>query len=152
MASRLSVPTVVERAIRYVMLLRLHLPDNHRTENVRDALVTTIQTLPVHLRRSLSWDQSSEMSAHSSFTVAADVPVYFCDPASPWQRCSDENTNGLPKGTDLAAHSPEDLAAVASELNSWPRKTLGWETPSERLARRSKLEFLRGLASEQDLW
>ncbi|WP_346168601.1 IS30 family transposase, partial [Streptomyces javensis] len=131
-----AIGTLVERATRYVMLL--HLPKDHGAESVRDALVTTVQTLPSHLRRSLTWDQGSEMAAHASFTVTTDVPVYFCDPASPWQRGSNENTNGLlrqyfPKGTDLAVHTPEHLAAVAAQLNGRPRKTLGWETPAERL-------------------
>jgi transposase, IS30 family len=131
-----AIGTLVERATRYVMLL--HLPGDHGAESVRDALVTTAQTLPAHLKRSLTGDQGSEMAAHGSFTVATGIPVYFCEPASPWQRGSNENTNGLlrqyfPKGTDLSVHSPEHLAAVAAELNARPRKTLGWETPAERL-------------------
>ncbi|NED20440.1 IS30 family transposase [Streptomyces sp. SID9913] len=134
--SKSAIGTLVERATRYVMLL--HLPADHGAESVRDALAGTVQTLPAHLRRSLTWDQGSEMAAHGSFTVATDVPVYFCDPASPWQRGSNENTNGLlrqyfPKGTDLAVHTREHLDAVAAELNGRPRKTLGWETPAERL-------------------
>ncbi|WP_371099064.1 IS30 family transposase [Streptomyces sanglieri] len=133
---RSAIGTLVERATRYVMLL--HLPGDHGAETVRDALVTTVKTLPAHLKRSLTWDQGSEMSRHGEFTVATDIPVHFCDPASPWQRGSNENTNGLlrqyfPKGTDLAAHTPEHLTAVAAELNGRPRKTLGWETPAERL-------------------
>ena len=135
---RSAIGTLVERATRYVMLL--HLPGDHGAGTVRDALTATVQTLPAHLKRSLTWDQGSETGRHREFTIATDVPVYFCDPASPWQRGSNENTNGLlrqyfPKGTDLSAHGPEHLVAVADQLNRRPRKTLGWETPAERLSK-----------------
>ncbi|WP_437344950.1 IS30 family transposase [Streptomyces tubercidicus] len=131
-----AIGTLVERATRYVMLV--HLPGGRGAEDVSTALQTTVQTLPRHLVKSLTWDQGSEMAAHHAFTVATDVPVYFCDPASPWQRGSNENTNGLlrqyfPKGNDLSAHRPDHLESVAAELNSRPRKTLDWETPDERL-------------------
>ncbi|MFD8558957.1 IS30 family transposase [Streptosporangium canum] len=132
-----AIGTLVERTTRYVILV--HLPADRSAETVRDALVDTMKTLPVHLKRSLTWDQGSEMGRHHEFTLATDMPVYFCDPASPWQRGSNENTNGLlrqyfPRGIDLALHGRDHLDSVAAELNSRPRKTLGWETPAERLA------------------
>ena len=131
-----AIATLVERTSRYVMLV--HLPTDHGAEAVRDGLVTAMTALPAHLRGSLTWDQGSEMAAHKSFTMATDMNVYFCDPASPWQRGSNENTNGLlrqyfPKSTDLSVYGPEDLELVAQKLNGRPRKTLGWETPAERL-------------------
>ena len=131
-----AIVTLVERQTRYVMLG--HLPGDHSAEAVRDVLVDLIGALPEHLRGSLTWDQGAEMAGHKAFKIATGVPVYFCDPASPWQRGSNENTNGLlrqyfPKGTDLAVHGPADLEHVAQKLNGRPRKTLGWKTPAERL-------------------
>ena len=136
--ARSAIGTLVERSTRYVMLI--HLPGDRTAETVRDALIETISTLPAHLRRSLTWDQGTEMAKYREFTLATDMQVYFCDPHAPWQRGSNENTNGLlrqyfPKGTDLWAHTPDHLAAVAAQLNRRPRKTLDWDTPAERLAK-----------------
>jgi IS30 family transposase len=135
---RSQIGTLVERASRYVLLV--HLPAGRDAETVRDALAASMTTLPAELKRSLTWDQGSEMSLHHQFAMTAGLPVYFCDPHSPWQRGSNENTNGLlrqyfPKGTDLSAHTADHLAHVAARLNGRPRKTLGWETPAERLAK-----------------
>jgi IS30 family transposase len=110
----------------------------HGAQAVRDAIAEAITTLPLHLRRSLTWDQGAEMAQHAQLRIQTGLPVYFCDPRSPWQRGTNENTNGLlrqyfPKGTNLARHSAEDLAAVAATLNSRPRKTLDWRTPAEAL-------------------
>jgi len=134
--NKTAIATLVERATRYTMLV--HLPDGHHAEAVRDGLIATIATLPAHLRGSLTWDQGAEMARHKQFSMATDMAVYFCDPASPWQRGTNENTNGLlrqyfPKGTDLSLYGPADLEHVSQQLNGRPRKTLGWDTPAERL-------------------
>ncbi len=110
----------------------------HGAEAVRDAIARTITTLPEQLRQSLTWDQGAEMAQHTQLRIDTGLPVYFCDPRSPWQRGTNENTNGLlrqyfPKGTDLSLHSADDLAAVASALNGRPCETLGWKTPAEAL-------------------
>jgi IS30 family transposase len=137
-ANRSAIGTLVERQTRYLMLVAL--PRGRTAEAVREALAERILTLPVELRRSLTWDRGSEMAEHIRFTVDTGVQIYFCDPHSPWQRGSNENTNGLvrqyfPKGTDLAVHSQAHLDAVARELNARPRQTLGWMKPSEALAK-----------------
>ena len=148
-----AIGTLVERTTRFTMLL--HLPPmeghgsgprakngpalaGHGAEAVRDAIASTITTLPAQLRRSLTWDQGAEMAGHAQLRIDTGIEIYFCDPHSPWQRGTNENTNGLlrqyfPKGTDLSRHSPGDLAAVAAALNGRPRKTLGWKTPAEAL-------------------
>jgi IS30 family transposase len=131
-----SIATLVERSTRFVMLLKI---ERATAEVVRNAMQRKIIKLPAELRRSVTWDQGPEMSQHREFTVATGVPVYFCDPRSPWQRGSNENTNGLlrqyfPKGTDLSVHSQRELDRVARQLNGRPRKTLGWVPPLERLA------------------
>ena len=134
---RSAIGTLVERSTRYVMLL--HLPAGSSAAHVRHAMTDVIATLPTSLRRTLTWDQGKEMAEHVQFRVDTGVDVYFCDPHAPWQRGSNENTNGLlrqyfPKGTDLSVHGPDVLQAAADSLNGRPRKTLGWMTPSERLA------------------
>ncbi|MEU0487462.1 IS30 family transposase [Streptosporangium sp. NPDC006013] len=146
-----AIGTLVERTTRYTMLLYLPRMDGHgegeRVKNgpalaghgaeaVRDAVAATIITLPGQLRRSLTWDQGAEMAQHAQLRIDTGLEIYFADPHSPWQRGTNENTNGLlrqyfPKGTDLSRHSRNDLGAVAATLNSRPRKTLGWRTPAE---------------------
>jgi len=131
-----AIGTLVERSTRFVMLL--HLPNGHTAEAVRDAMTAKIMTLPAALRRSITWDQGTEMSQHARFTIETGIPVYFCDPHSPWQRGSNENTNGLlrqyfPKGISLRRFGQADLDAAADSLNGRPRETLAWHTPAEQL-------------------
>jgi IS30 family transposase len=135
--NRSAVATLVERQTRFVMLA--YLGTDKRTETVTEALKRQIQDLPVHLWRSLTWDQGPEMHAHKQFSIETGVQVYFCDPRSPWQRGSNENTNGLlrqylPKGTDLAVHDQHALDEIARKLNGRPRQTLGWMNPAEKMA------------------
>jgi len=131
-----AMATLVERTSRFVMLVAL--PSGHSADVVADALAKHITTLPGQLRRSLTWDQGREMAQHAKFTIHTGVPVFFCDPHSPWQRGSNENTNGLlrqyfPKGHDMRQWDQNDLDHVAAELNGRPRQTLGWMTPSQAL-------------------
>jgi IS30 family transposase len=133
---RSQIATLVERQSRYVMLVKM---PTKEAGAVAQALATHVRRLPRELRRSLTWDRGREMAAHRAFTVATNVQVYFCDPHSPWQRGSNENTNGLlrqyfPRGTDLSQYSQAQLNRVAKELNQRPRKTLGWQTPAAKLA------------------
>ncbi len=135
---RSAIATLVERQSRYTMLV--HLPGNHGAITVRDGLLATIKTLPEHLRKSLTRDQGTELAQHREITLATKIDTCFCDPHSPWQRGSNENTNGLlrqyfPKGTDLSVHTPERLLEVAAELNARPRKTLGGITPAKAMQR-----------------
>jgi IS30 family transposase len=135
--NRSAVGTLVERSTRYVMLL--HLPGDHTAETVRTAMTAKVKTLPTQLMRSITWDQGTEMAHHARFTIDTGVDIYFCDPHSPWQRGSNENTNGLlrqfmPKGTNLAVHTEADLDTIAHKLNNRPRQTLQWMKPSEALA------------------
>jgi IS30 family transposase len=135
--SKSAIGTLVERSTRFVILL--HLPGDHGAETVRVAMTEAITRLPETLWRSITWDQGKEMSQHLKFTVETGIPIYFCDPHSPWQRGSNENTNGLlrqyfPKGVDLSRFDPAALQAAADSLNGRPRKTLGWKTPTEKLA------------------
>ncbi|MEQ0560040.1 IS30 family transposase [Amycolatopsis sp. NEAU-NG30] len=131
-----AIGTLVERTSRFCLLL--HLPDGHDAVAVRDAMIHAIHTLPEQLKRSLTWDRGTEMARHAEITLATDLAIFFADPHSPWQRGSNENTNGLlrqyfPKGTDLSVHNPEHLATVAAQLNDRPRKTLNWLSPKEKL-------------------
>jgi IS30 family transposase len=129
-----AIGTLVERSTRFCILL--HLPDRHDAAAVRDQMIAIMSRLPGALKRSLTWDQGSEMARHRDISIATGLDIYFCDPHSPWQRGTNENTNGLlrqyfPKGTDLSVHSAEHLALVAGELNGRPRQTLSWDTPYE---------------------
>jgi len=149
---RSAIGTLVERSSRFTMLLHLPPMEGHNSPRaksspaltgagaaaVRDAIADTITTLPEQLRRSLTWDQGVEMAQHVQLRLDTGLQIYFCDPRSPWQRGSNENTNGLlrqyfPRGTNLARHSAEELVAVAAALNGRPRKTLAWRTPAEAL-------------------
>jgi IS30 family transposase len=135
-ASNSAIGTLVERTTRYVMLL--HLPHGHGADAVATAMVEAMSRLPEQLRKTLTWDQGTEMRNHAQIAAATDLDIYFCDPHSPWQRGSNENTNGLlrqyfPKGTDLAVYQPDYLDHVARKLNTRPRKTLDWKTPAEKL-------------------
>jgi transposase, IS30 family len=132
-----QIATIVERTTRFTLLVRL--PENRKAVTVRDAVAAKIVELPEQLRRSLTWDQGKEMAEHVSFSVATDVAVYFCDPHSPWQRGTNENTNGLlrqylPRSLDFSTVTDAQLDAIAAELNERPRETLGWMTPSEKFS------------------
>jgi len=160
-----AIGTLVERTTRFTILL--HLPRmtgqeqeagvkkalaGHGAEAVRDAITRAIVTMPEQLRRSLTWDQGAELAQHARLRIDAGVQVYFCDPHSPWQRGTNENTNGLlrqyfPKGTDLSMHNAEDLEAVALALNTRPRKTLGWKTPAETLDQLLRVSDTRSVAT-----
>lgn len=162
-----AIGTLVERTTRFTMLL--HLPRmkghgkgisvkngpalaGHGAEAVRDAIAATIMDLPAHLRRSLTWDQGAEMAQHAQLRIDTGLEIYFCNPQSPWQRGSNENTNGLlrqyfPKGTDLSQHGTEELSAVAHALNTRPRKTLGWRTPAEAFDTLIKTDIINGVAT-----
>ncbi|WP_249197761.1 IS30 family transposase, partial [Gluconobacter kondonii] len=161
-----AIGTLVERTTRFTMLL--HLPRmeghgktrvirngpalaGHGAQAVRNAIAGTIMELPASLRRSLTWDQGVEMAQHAQLQIDTGLDIYFCDPQSPWQRGSNENTNGLlrqyfPKGTDLSQHDNDALNAVAHALNTRPRKTLGWKTPAEALDQLLKQHIIEGVA------
>ena len=135
-ANRSAIGTLVERNTGYVLLV--HLPAQHTADATRTGVVRVMSALPADLRRSLTWDQGKEMAGHLQVTAATGMSVYFCEPHSPWQRGTNENTNGLlrqyfPKGTNLAAITQDELDTVAAELNGRPRQTLGWVKPCEAL-------------------
>ena len=135
-ANKSAIGTLVERSTRFTILL--HLPDGHDAKHVQQAVIRKMQYLPKLLRNSLTWDQGSELALHKRISTTLDMQVYFRDPHSPWQRGTNENTNGLlrqyfPKGTDLSAYPEDHLDAVAEELNDRPRKTLGYRKPSEKI-------------------
>jgi IS30 family transposase len=162
-----AIGTLVERSSRFTMLL--HLPREHGyqrgqgikngpplaghgAEAVRKAIVQSMRELPEKLRQSLTWDQGAEMAQHAKLRVDSGLEIYFCDPQSPWQRGSNENTNGLlrqyfPKGTDLSRHSIGELEAVAHAMNTRPRKTLGWKTPAEVLDQFLSQQYEAGVAT-----
>ena len=164
---RSAIGTVVERTTRFTMLVHLPREEGYRHKEtpkngpalggygaltMKNALTNTMSTLPAQLARSLTWDRGKEMSAHAQFKVATGIPVFFADPSSPWQRGTNENTNGLlrqyfPKGTDLSCWSADDLEAVAHALNTRPRKTLGWKTPAEAFEEHLRLIQQAGVAS-----
>ena len=130
-----AIATLVERQSRFALLVKVQ---DKKTGSVVSALIRQIRKLPIQLRRSLTWDRGTELVRHRDFTVATDVQVYFCDPHSPWQRGSNENTNGLlrqylPKGTDMSTYSQAALNKIALELNQRPRKTLGFRSPADKL-------------------
>ena len=136
-ANRSAIGTLVERNTGYVLLV--HLPAQHTADATRTGVVKMMSALPADLRRSLTWDQGTEMAGHLQITAATGMSVYFCEPHSPWQRGTNENTNGLlrdyfPKGTNLAVHPAQRLQQVQDELNNRPRKTLGWKSPARALA------------------
>ena len=146
-SNRSAIGTLVERTTRYTLLLAL--PDGHDAEHVQRAIIAKMGQLPAPLLNSLTWDQGAELALHRDITASLDMQVYFCDPHSPWQRGTNENTNGLlrqyfPKGTDLSVYSQGYLDAVADELNDRPRKTLDWDKPSERI-----IELLNALQYAQ---
>ena len=135
-ANRSAIGTLVERTSRYVLLV--HLPDQHTAEATNDGVIAAMSGLPAALRRTLTWDQGKEMAAHQQLVAALGMDVYFCDPHSPWQRPTNENTNGLlrdyfPKGTNLSVHSADRLLEVQNELNDRPRKVLDWQSPAHAL-------------------